>query len=59
MAKSITWEYADYDTQVSDQALKERIFEESKTAPAGLVFLRLIKVIQSTSKRATPGAGLI
>jgi len=40
MSKSITWEYADYNAQVTDQAVKTRIFNESKTGPAGVTFLK-------------------
>jgi len=47
VGKSITWEYANYDAQVTDKAVQSRIFdEEAAHSPIGIMFLkdhRLIK----------------
>ncbi len=49
IAKSVTWEYADYDAHVSDQAVRDRVFSELSVAPAGALFLKEHGLIRDTA----------
>lgn len=39
-AKSFTWEYADYNAHVTDQAVQSRVFKEESSGAAGVIFLK-------------------